>query len=148
MKSKIPVFFLSFSLSFLLIFGACGSLKTIPQGESYRDPFSRTYPVPFKEFHPRLNQTLQKVAREKPGSSFQIARLGNDSLVLRGSYQAEANQLRWPVNIVAKPAGPQKTHLEIRITPGRPGDSPEAIEAAAGELFQIIRRETGFTPGD
>ncbi len=148
MKPRMPVFFLSFSLSFLLIFGACASLKTAFQGKGPRDPFSRTYVIPFKDFHPRLNQALQNFAKEKPGSSFQVVRLGNDSVILHGSYQPEANQSRWPVAILAKPAGLQKTHLEIKISSSRPGDSFESSEAAASELFQIIHRGTGFTPGD
>jgi hypothetical protein len=142
MNTKKLVPFLSIFLAVLLWLYSCAPLITLPPGKSRIDPFSRVYPVPLKDFHPSLNQALQKYAREKPGNTFQVVRLGNDMVVIRGYFQKEPQQGRLPVVITSKPGGPDRTRLEINPSAGQSGLS----EAAAGELFQIIEKETGLTP--
>ena len=136
---------LSAALALLLIY-SCTPFKILRPEKPKGDPFSRVYAVPFKEFHPKLNQALQKYAKEKPGNSFQVARLGSDLVIIRGLYQKEPNQARLPVVITTRPVRPEKTRLEIKPPANHPDASSAVIEAAAGELFQIIEKETGFIP--
>ncbi len=110
-----------------------------------RDPFFRIYAVPFKDFHPRLHQALQKFAREKPGNSFQVSRLGSDGVYFRG-FLLRANNTRVSISIVTKPAGAEKTSLEIKPSTGS-GSSSEAATASS-DLFQAIEKETGFQSAD
>jgi len=133
----------------LLLICSCTAVRIPPgerpEGEKPKgDPFSRVYAVPFKEFHPRLNQALQKYAGEKPGNSFQVTHLGNDQVIIRGFYQKEANQARLPIVITIKPAGPEKTHLEIKP----PADQVATSDTSVSELFKILERETGFLPAE
>ena len=125
---------------------SCVPPKVIPFEKPKRDPFSRVYPVPFRDFHPKLNQALQKYAKEKPGNSFQVARLGSDSVVIRGFFQKEPNQTRFPLVIIARPTGSDKSNLEIKPSASQGGTSLGPLEASADELFRIIERETGFIP--
>jgi hypothetical protein len=127
---------------------SCTALKILPAEKPKGDPFSRVYAVPFKDFHPKLNQALQKYAREKPGNSFQVTRLGSDLVIIHGSYQKEPNQARLTVVITTKPAGLEKTRLEIKPAASQGGTSLGLITASAGELFQIVEKETGFIPGE
>jgi hypothetical protein len=142
MNTKKLVPFLSFSLVVLLWLPSCSAPKTLLPGKSRSEPFSRVYPIPLKDFHPMLNQALQKYAQKKPGNTFQVVRLGNDMVVIRGYFQKEPQQGRLPVVITSKPGGEQRTRLEINPSAGQPGE-PKAI---AGELFRIIEKETGLTP--
>ncbi len=130
----------------LLFIGSCTPFKTLPTEKPKGDPFSRVYVVPFRDFHPKLNQALQKYAKEKPGNSFQVTRLGSDLVIFRGLYQKEPNQARLPVVIMTKPAGPEKSRLEIKPSSGQGGSSLRLIVTSAGELFQIVEKETGFLP--
>jgi hypothetical protein len=143
-ETQIP--HLSFALLTLLLIYSCTSLKILPAEKPKVDPFSRVYAVPFKDFHPKLNQALQKYAREKPGNSFQVTRLGSDLVIIRGSYQKEPNQARLTVVITTRPAGSERTTLEIKPSAGQGGTSPGLVVASAGELFQIVEKETGFLP--
>ncbi len=102
-ETQIP--HLSVALLTLLLIYSCTSLKILPAEKPKGDPFSRVYAVPFKDFHPKLNQALQKYAREKPGNSFQVTRLGSDLVIIQGSYQKEPNQARLSVVITTKPPG-------------------------------------------
>jgi hypothetical protein len=142
MNTKKFVPFLSIFLAVLLWLYSCAPLITLPPGKSRIDPFSRVYPVPLQDFHPRLNQALQKYAKEKPGNTFQVVRLGNDMVVIRGYYQKDPQQARLPVVITTKPGGEHRTKLEINPQVSQSG----VPEATAGELFQIIEKETGWTP--
>ena len=130
----------------LLLIGSCTSFKILPTEKPKGDPFSRVYAVSLKDFHPRLNQALQKYAKEKPGNSFQVTRLGSDLVIIRGFYQKEPNQARLPVVIMTKPAGPEKSRLEIKPSSSQGGTSLEFIVTSARELFQIVEKETGFLP--
>ena len=127
---------------------SCAPLKSLSVEKPRRDPFSRAYAVPFKDFHPLVNQALQKYAQEKPGNFFQIARLGNDSFILRGFYQKDSNQVRFPVVNIVQPVGLEKTRLDIKVSPDRPWTSVDSIEAAAGELFHLIEEETALPPSE
>ncbi len=138
MNTKKLVPFLSIPLALLLGLCSCAPLITLPSGKARMDPFSRVYPVSLKDFHPSLNQALQKYAKEKPGNTFQVVRLGNDLVVIRGYFQKEPQQGRLPVVLTSKPDGAQRTRLEIN-----PSGVPEVT---AGEHFQIIEKETGLTP--
>lgn len=138
---------LSAVLALLLIY-SCTPFKTLQLEKPKGDPFSRVYAVPFKDFHPKLNQALQKYAKEKPGNSFQVARLGSDLIIIRGLYQKEPNQARLPVVITTKPLGPDKTSVEIKSAASQGGTSSGFIVASVGELFQIIEKETGFLPAE
>lgn len=146
MTPRILFYPLSSILLTLLLIGSCTLFKTLPGEKPKGDPFSRVYAVSFKDFHPKLNQALQKYAREKPGNSFQVTRLGSDLVIIRGFYQKEPNQARLPVVIMTKPAGPEKSRLEIKPSSGQRGAFPGLDVASAGELFQIVERETGFLP--
>lgn len=148
MKLRFPPSSLSVGLSFLLLMGSCVSLKTFIKEKAPRDPFSRIYSVPFNNFHPKLNQALQKYAREKPGNVFQVARLGNDSVVIRGVYQGEPTRDRLPVSITAKPIGLEKTRVEIKISSSVSGASLSSLEISAAELFQVIENEVGTLPAE
>jgi hypothetical protein len=142
MNAKKVVLFLSLSLAALVWLYSCAPLITLPPAKPRIDPFSRVYPVPLKDFHPALNQALQNYAKEKPGNSFQVARLGNDMVVFRGYYQKDPQAGRLPVVITTKPDGLQRTRCEINPQASQSG----VPEAAAGELFQIIEAATGYTP--
>lgn len=142
MPTRTHLSLLSLGFLSILLISSCVPLKMLPAEKPKGNPFFRIYPVSFKDFHPQLNQAIQKHAKEKPGNSFQMARLGSDMVVIRGAYKQGTNQERLPVVITAKPVGPQKTSLEIKPSANQSGIS----EAAAGELFQIIERETGFLP--
>jgi hypothetical protein len=148
MNTRISFSLLSSVLSALLLIYSCTALKILPAEKPKGDPFSRVYAVPFKDFHPKLNQALQKYAREKPGNSFQVTRLGSDLVIIHGSYQKEPNQARLTVVITTKPAGLEKTRLEIKPAASQGGTSLGLITASAGELFQIVEKETGFIPGE
>jgi hypothetical protein len=107
------------------------------------DTFSRTYPMEFASFHPQANSALQDYARTRKGNSFQISRLGSDEVVLRGVYLREGTQERYSATLIVKPAGPQKSQLEIKMAPGAEGASPRNPEAAAKEIFLIIEKSVG-----
>ncbi|MCX5914780.1 MAG: hypothetical protein NTV04_22935 [Deltaproteobacteria bacterium] len=92
-------------------------LEKIIQKIAPADTFSRTYPVDFASFHPKANSALQDYARTRKGNSFQISRLGSDEVVLRGVYVREGTQERYSATLTVKPAGPQKSQLEIKVTP-------------------------------
>ena len=148
MNPRIPFSVLSsLMLTFILIY-TCTPFKILQPEKSKGDPFSRVYAVPFKDFHPKLNQALQRYAKEKPGNSFQVARLGSDLVIIRGLYQKESDQERLLVVITTRPVSPEKTRLEIKPSASQPDASLASIEVAAGELFQIIEKETGFVPAD
>ena len=146
MNTRISLARFSSVLLVPLLIYSCTAIKILPAEKPKGDPFSRVYAVPFKDFHPKLNQALQKYAREKPGNSFQVTRLGSDLVIIRGSYQKEPNQARLTVVITSKPSGLEKTSLEIKPAASQGGASPGPITATAGELFQIVEKETGFLP--
>jgi hypothetical protein len=148
MNPRIPSSLLSFVALALLLIYSCSALKTLPAEKTKGDPFSRVYAVPFKDFHPKLNQALQKYAREKPGNSFQVTRLGSDLVIIRGLYQKEPNQARLPVVIMTKPVGVEKSRLEIKPSAGQGNTSLGLIVTSAGELFKIVEKETGFLPAE
>ena len=148
MRSRTRICFFSIILSVVLVLCSCSLLKTFPPAKPWRDPFSRVYAVPFRDFHPKLNGALQNYAHENSGNSFQVARLGSDLVILRGVYQKGPRRGRIPVVIMTKPVGPGKTRLEIKPSPSPSGASSESREEVAGALFQIIERETGFRPAD
>ncbi len=148
MNLRISFSSLSSAVLALLLIYSCAPLKTLQLEKPKGDPFSRVYAVPFKDFHPKLNQALQKYAKEKPGNSFQVARLASDLVIIRGLYQKEPNQARLPVVITTKPLGSHKTSVQIKSAASQEGPSSGSIVASVGELFQIIEKETGFLPGE
>ena len=120
-----------------------GFLDKILQKISPQDTFARTYPFDFGLFYPKANSALQDYARGKKGNSFQISRIGSDAVILRGVYLREGTQERYVSTLTIKPAGSQKSLLEIKFdssggdaSSGNPGD-------AAKEIFQIIEKAAG-----
>ncbi|MBI5969024.1 MAG: hypothetical protein HY882_14350 [Deltaproteobacteria bacterium] len=109
-----------------------------------KDPFSRTYSMEFMDFHPKINLALQSYARTNPGNSFQITRLGNDAVIIRGLYQRE--KVRVPVTLTIKPGGASKSLIEIKISWKNPDIAPEDLEVIASELFQIVEKATALRP--
>ncbi len=107
------------------------------------DTFSRTYPVDFASFHPQVNSALQDYARTRRGNSFQISRLGSEEVVLRGVFLREGTQERYAATLTAKPAGPKKSQLGIKMAPAAEGVSSPNPEAAAKEIFLIIEKPLG-----
>lgn len=148
MSSRVSLSLLSSALLAFLLVCSCTSFKVLRSEKPKGDPFSRVYAVPFKDFHPKLNQALQKYAKENAGNSFQVARLGSDLVIIRGWYQRDPNQARSLVVITTRPVKVEKTRLEIKPSASHPDASPASIEAAAGSLFQIIEKETGFIPAN
>ena len=146
MNPRILFYPLSSILLILLFIGSCTPFKILLTEKSKGDPFSRVYAVPLKDFHPRLNQALQKYSKENPGNSFQVTRLGSDLVIIRGFYQKESNQARLSVVIMTKPVGAGKSRLEIKPSANQGGAFPGLDVASAGELFQIVEKETGFLP--
>lgn len=133
------------TLAIFLSIYSCASLREWIIG---KDNFSRTYAVDFMSFHPRLNSALQDYAKNHKGNSFRVALLGNDGVIIQGFYKGEQEQGRLPSTIAAKPAGPQKTWLEIQISSNNLGASSKDLERAAQELFLIIEKGTGIRPLD
>lgn len=129
----------------LALIGSCAPLKPIIERKAEQDPFSRTYLFPFKDFHPKLNQALQKLSRENPGNSFQIVRLGSDSVIFRGFYQKDRSQPRTPLTILVRPLESGKTKVNLEIPGLRSlASSSESPEAIGQEFFQIIEKEMGL----
>jgi hypothetical protein len=131
------------TLAIFLSIYSCASLR---EWKIVRDDFSRTYSVDFMSFHPRLNSALQDYARKQKGSFFQVIRLGNEAVIIQGLYKGEQEQDRIPATITAKPAGPEKTRMEIKISSSDSKIFSEYLKEAARDLFQIIEKETGASP--
>ena len=148
MTTRTSLSFLSSALLALLLVCSCSPFTILRPEKPKGDPFSRVYAVPFKDFHPKLNQALQKYAKENPGNSFQVTRLGNDLVVIRGLYQKEPNLARSLVVITTRPITTEKTRLEIKPSSSHPFTSQASIQEAAGSLFQVIEKETGLTPAN
>ncbi len=100
----------------------------------------------FMSFHPRLNSALQDYAKTHKGNSFRVTLLKNDAVIIQGFYKGEQEQDRLPSTITAKPAGPGKTKMEIKISSSDSKISSEYLKEAARDLFQIIEKETGLWP--
>ena len=66
-----------------------GSLERMFQKIIPQDTFTRIYAIDFSSFHGRVNTALQDYAKTHKGNSFQIARLGSDTVILRGVYLRE-----------------------------------------------------------
>ncbi len=118
-------------------------LDKIFQKISPQDTFTRTYPYDFGLFYPKANSALQDYARSKKGNSFQISRIGSDSVILRGVYLREGGQERYVSTLTIKPAGPQKSLLEIKFDTSSGTSSSSSPENAAKEIFQIIEKASG-----
>jgi hypothetical protein len=127
---------------FLSIY-SCASLRERIIG---KDHFSRTYAVDFMSFHPRLNSALQDYAKTHKGNFFRVALLKNDAVIIQGFYKGEQEQDRIPTTITAKPAGPERTRMEIKMSSSDSKISSEYFKEAARDLFQIIEKETGVWP--
>ncbi len=143
MKSGRPFLF-GCLLILLAMLYSCSSLKFTPEGKIVKDTYSKSYGTDFLSFHPQINAALQDHARTHKGNSFQVARLGSDSVVIRGRYQREGDPDRFFANVTAKPAGPRKTFVEIKISAANPEASSATLERAAGELFRIIESGAGI----
>jgi hypothetical protein len=131
------------TLAIFLSIYSCASLREWIIG---RDNFSRTYAVDFMSFHPKLNSALQDYARKQKGGSFQVIRLGNDAVIIQGFYRREQEQDRFPSTVTAKSAGPGRTRMEIKISSSDSKIYSEHLKEFAGDLFQIIEKETGVRP--
>ena len=139
------IYFSYFAL-ILAIFLSIYSCASVREWIIGRDNFSRTYAVDFMSFHPRLNSALQDYAKNHKGNSFRVALLRNDAFILQGFYQGEQEQDRLPSTITAKPAGPGRTKMEIKISPCDSKISSEYLKDVARDLFQIIEKGTGVGP--
>ena len=142
----IQSFFWASTLAVAFSIYSCASLKGVLVDRIVRDSFSRTYSVDFMSFHPKLHMALQDYANKHRGSSFQVIRLGNDGVIIQGIYKGERDQDRLSTAITAKPAGPERTSMEIRISSSNPDASPKSLEMAAQELFRVVEKETGLHP--
>jgi hypothetical protein len=127
---------------FLWIY-SCASLREWKIGG---DVFSRTYAGDFMFFHPRLNSALQDYAKRHKGNSFQIARLGNDAVIIQGIYQGERDQGRYSTTITIRPAGAGKSRTEIKISTKSAKASSKNLEEVARDLFQIFEKGAGVRP--
>jgi len=96
------------------------------------------------DFFPKTNLALQSYAQRNPGNSFQITRLGNDGVIIRGLYQRE--KVRVPVTLTIKPGGPSRSFLEVKIYWENRDIAPGDLEIVASELFQIVEKATGLRP--
>jgi hypothetical protein len=124
---------------------AASTVEPFTGEKTIRDSFSRSYPVDFMSFYPKLHAALQDYAHRNKGNSFQVVRLGSDAVIIRGLYKGERDQDRFLAVITAKPEGPKKSLLEIKLSPLHPA-SPTTVETAAEELFQMVGKETNPTP--
>jgi hypothetical protein len=97
-------------------------------------------------FHPRLNSALQDYAKNHKGNSFRVVLLRNDAVIIQGFYKGEQGQDRLPATITAKPAGPGRTRMEIKISSSDSKIYSENLKEVARDLFQIIEKETGVSP--
>ncbi len=111
----------------------------------FRDPFSRVYAVPFKDFHPKLNDALQKLAREKTGNAFQVTLLGSSQVSFRGTLRERSEGTPFSVSLVTKAVNSGKTRLEITPISNAWGAASEEREAVS-RLFRFLETETGFKP--
>jgi len=100
----------------------------------------------FMTFHPRLNSALQDYAKNHKGNYFRIALLKNDAVIIQGFYKGEQEEDRIPTTITAKPAGPERTRMEIKISSSDSKISSKYFREAARDLFQIVEKETGVLP--
>ena len=100
----------------------------------------------FMTFHPRLNSALQDYAKNHKGNYFRIALLKNDAVIIQGFYKGEQEPDRIPTTITAKPAGPERTRMEIKISSSDSKISSKYFREAARDLFQIVEKETGLSP--
>jgi hypothetical protein len=131
------------TLAIFLSIYSCASLREWIIG---RDNFSRTYAVDFMSFHPKLNSALQDYAKARRGNSFQVTRLGNDAVIIQGLYEGEQSQDRVPITVTVRPAGPEKSRMEIKISSSDSKIYSKHSKAVARDLFQIIEKETGVRP--
>jgi len=113
----------------------------IPEARPKEDPFSRNFPVAFQDFHPKLNQVLQRYAQENPGNSFQIVRLGNDGITLRGFYREPQSRVRFPLAIVARPVDGNRSRIEVKISPDLPEASWGFLKGFLAQLYEIMEKE-------
>ncbi|HSR14008.1 MAG TPA: hypothetical protein VLS90_21350 [Thermodesulfobacteriota bacterium] len=118
--------------------GAPGARVPAPEIKKPADPYSRTYGIAFKDFHPRINQALQKYSRENPGNSFQVSRLGSDLVAFRGLMKSNGSALFLAIQTSA--AGSDKSRIEIRPPEGQAGP---AAEKNIARLFDSIEAELG-----
>ena len=121
------------------------TLKPFPGEKTVKDTFSRTYSIDFMSFYPKLHSALQDYANRHKGNSFQVVRLGSDVVIFRGLYKGEGDQESFLTVITAKPVGPKKTLMEVKISPSNPEASSVHLEMAARGLFQMV--EKGIYPG-
>lgn len=119
---------------------APSAIKPVPGEKTVKDNFSRTYSVDFMSFYPKLHSALQDYARRNQGNSFQVVRLGSEVVIFRGRYKGEGDQERFLTVITAKPVGPKKTLMEVKISPINPEASSAYLEKAANALFQIFEK--------
>lgn len=115
-------------------------LQRLAEKISPPEVFARTFPVEFSSFHPRANSALQDYARTRKGNAFQVARLGGEEVILKGHFRSEGSGERFAATLTAKPAGPKKSRLEIRMTPVAEPSSADNLEAAAEEIFAIVEK--------
>jgi len=127
------------AVAFLFLLCSCASIGVV-SGPA-RDHFSRTYAVEFSALHPKVNSALQNYARSHRGNSFQVARLGGQEVIFRG--RMEGDQKSFFLNIAVKPAGKQKTTVDLDISNPN-GASSKDMEAAAQQIFRIIDEEAGL----
>jgi hypothetical protein len=141
-NSKCNLRNLAFIPSLAVIFSvySCASSPVISEGKISGDDSSRTYNVAFISFHPGLNLALQDHSKRYKGNSFQITRLGSDAVIIQGFYKAEGIRDAVPTVITAKPAGPEKSRVEIKVSPNNRGASSESLKKVIQELFRIIER--------
>ncbi len=137
---------LPLALGFFLLICSCASMKITPQESTVRDTFSRSYPMNFPSFHPKVNGALQEYAQKHKGNSFQVIRLGSDTMVIRGRYKRDADQDPFSTAITTKPEGAKRSSVEIKISPVKREASSEYLEKAAEQLFRIIETGIGVRP--
>ncbi len=112
-----------------------------------KDTYTRTYDAEFTSFHARIHNALQDYARTHKGNAFQVARLGGDAVVIQGRYKREGDADRFFAVLTVKPAGKQKTTIQIKISSAATQAAGEYLEAAAADLFRIVENGSGVSAG-
>jgi hypothetical protein len=124
---------------------AASKVEPLTGEKPVKHSFSRSYPVDFMSFYPKLHSALQDYANRNKGNSFQVVRLGSDAVIIRGLYKGERDQDHFLAVITAKPEGPKKSLLEIKLSPIHPVSSA-SLETAAEDLFQMVGKGMDLTP--
>jgi len=143
---RIPRGLIILPLVTFLLACSCALLKVAPEGRFVKDHFSRTYPVDFAAFHPKINLALQDYAKSHKGNSFQVLRLGSDGVIIRGLYKGERDPERISTTITAKPVPPKNTRVEIKFFLNNMPGSSDSLERAAIDLFRLIEERAATRP--